>query len=111
MKPERQQIAIAVANGWTSCQMIHGDAMGRPPNVTDEFRILPDYLNSFDAMSKVFVNMDPWAHVQFTSNLIAVYRKNNKQRDGAAAVDLLMASAAEWAEAYLCTLGLWEEDE
>lgn len=70
---------------------------------------VPNYPEDLNAMHEAFKRMDPWLHVQFASNLLGVYRAGNAPSEGAAAVDLLMAEAHHWAEAFLRTLNLWVE--
>jgi hypothetical protein len=71
---------------------------------------IPDYLNDLNAMHEAFEGMNPWLHIEFVRTLLSTYRRRvGKERTGAANVDILHATAPDWAEAFLRTLNLWTE--
>jgi hypothetical protein len=112
MTPEAQRIAIAEACGWTRI-------MASPGFATDEtfprgvepgkasmsfFRTLPDYLSDLNAMheaEKVLSDDQYWPH--FYDNLSEGCGGYDKHRN------MLSATAAQRAEAFLRTLGKWED--
>lgn len=107
MNKELQRIKIAEACGWTSCQIIQGDPMGRPVNVTDQFRIVPNYpedLNAMHEAEKVLLGMcdnDPQADlwISYLANLVLAAPCCLREH----------ATAAQRADAFCETLNLREE--
>jgi hypothetical protein len=106
MTPEQQRIAIAEACGWTW----HGDASWpKDPNnfywkkYHLNYRTLPDYLNDLNAMheaEKAMNNNDWWKFVEHLTNICA----------GGTALGI-SATASQRAEAFLRTIGKWEESK
>ena len=104
MTLEKQRIAIATACGWTE---ISSRCMwGLPPfaidcGTEDCLKHLPDYLNDLNAcheMEKALTDIQRgyyWDHLKDMTD------------EG---FDQLHATAPQRAEAFLRTLGLWEED-
>jgi hypothetical protein len=85
MTPDQQRIAIATACGWTDTQIIDGKY-----GQTD----VPDYIGDLNAcheMEKALIRHGDWAVCDYDQR-----RKWN-------------ATAAQKAEAFLRTLGLWQE--
>lgn len=116
MTPEAQRIAIAEACGWRGrfmtdvcawrmTQEIHGI---RPDGV---WYPLPDYLADLNAMHE--------AEKVLTLNQWVNYIKHLSEITGAGAQSLrlqqcrlaISATAAQRAEAFLRTIGKWEEDK
>ena len=109
MSPEKQRIAIATACGWTrghtgQTQWVndpHGIRAGWASLRAIADVALPDYLNDLNAcheMEKVLTDEQTAAYI--TTLCLEV------QPDPM----LHHATAAEKCEAFLRTLGLWEED-
>jgi hypothetical protein len=105
MTPEAQRIAIAKACGWKNLQEEQYYWMGTPPDgsdlrVTYKRHTLLDYLNDLNAMHEAEkVLPDLYA---YQLELIRVCEK----ADGRSA---WRATAAQRAEAFLRTLGLWTD--
>lgn len=109
MKPELQQIAIAEACGWKPD--IRGLGWLSP---SGEYAVLPDYLNSLDAMHEA----EKVKEMQFDSEYsywlahIAV-RDRGLNEDSTELVDgyqmAITSTAAQRAEAFLRTFSLWQE--
>tara|TARA_R110000868_G_scaffold397577_1_gene670301 strand:- start:220 stop:537 length:318 start_codon:yes stop_codon:yes gene_type:complete len=103
--PEAQSIAIAEACGW----IWHGDALWpKDPNNFYwkkghlNYKILPDYLNDLNAcheMEKVLTSE------QVTSYVYSLESMNERWSTPA------FATASQRAEAFLRTIGKWEEDK
>jgi len=71
---------------------------------------IPRYTECLSAMHEAFCSMDPWLQIDFSKNLLSVYRnRTGTERTGAAVVDFLHADASHWAEAFLRTLNLWKD--
>lgn len=102
MSPEKQRIAIATACGWTA------DSWCLTPSGWVFADAVPDYLNDLNAMHEAEeVLMEKgvnawWSYVAF------INRHNSRQFGTETAVH---ATAAEKCEAFLRTLGLWEEEQ
>jgi hypothetical protein len=98
MKPEQQRIAIAEA-----CEIVSRDQWG-PLYKTARgvLRDCPDYLNDLNAMQEVeraMNNNDWWKFVEYLTNICG----------GGIALGV-SATAAQRAEAFLKTVGKWEEE-
>lgn len=112
MTPEQQQIAIAKTCGWTAEQDSNGywRATNQKSGHASELWLsernvwsvgIPDYLNDLNAMheaEKAMNNNDWWKFVEHLTNICG----------GGTALGI-SATAAQRAEAFLRTLGLWEE--
>jgi hypothetical protein len=105
MNKEQQRIAIAEACGWKR----HADGLGYYQGVHPAFmggRAVPDYLNDLNAMheaEKVLLTKDGFCGCWETySNILTA---------SMGCTDIFHATAAQRAEAFLKTLGLWEEGE
>lgn len=126
MTPEQQRIAIAEACGWTIAKRVQPDAKLhavmcwiRPGGNEWQEEFLPDYLNDLNAMaavkkilnddqkrtfaSKLYdlangfkTDSDPWTPYIFEASM-----------DGVAS--MVLATAAQEAEAFLRALNLWQE--
>jgi len=101
MKPELQQIAIAEACGWKPD--IRGLGWLSP---SGEYAVLPDYLNSLDAMheaEKVLIEKGVNAWWEYVGHI-------NRHNPAPLGVETAVhATAAQRAEAFLRTLSLWQE--
>jgi hypothetical protein len=124
MTPERQRIAIAEACGWKSCRVWskpgwQNDLLGYSPH--DPFphcngeQTVPDYLNDLNAMSEAEAVADKlgmW--LQYVHELAAVTTPavNNEFMTTlrwTTVWPICTATAAQRAEAFLKTIGKWEE--
>lgn len=121
MTNEAQRIAIAEACGWSIHQIETAgmqDVAILPPGaaITDEGAVwkyagndLPDYLNSLDAMASAekILNDEQW-------EIYADYLLWSDNQDGHSNYTSCRvgceATAAQRAEAFLKTLGLWVEE-
>lgn len=132
MSPEAQQIAIAKARGWTDVKM------GQPwmtefpedfPNIPCGVRPenpertaparwgpVPNYLADLNAMheARAVIRDNTELRVKYLNALRRIVaRRCPKNKSGMSLVSdfhQLDATAAEHAEAFLSTLGLWKED-
>jgi hypothetical protein len=113
MTPEEQRIAIAEACGWTVKRWTDGEGNSvvglLPPGVektSSSFRHSPDYLNDLNAMheaEKVLdVNIESEDSPRYEYSR-QVYRIVESRRQP------FRSTAAQRAEAFLRTLGKWEE--
>jgi hypothetical protein len=79
MTPEAQRIAIAEACGWT----------------------MPDYLNDLNAMHEALKVQTPEFRTDFRE---IIFKMANNQNQ-----NIFELEADDWAEAFLRTIGKWEE--
>jgi len=102
MKPELQRIAIAEACGWTvindSLCHITPDRNGEPQIAV--IARLPDYLTDLNAMHEAEQNIRH-DHDSWGKYLVFLSRSAPECR--------VFSTAAERAEAFLRTVGKWEE--
>jgi hypothetical protein len=109
MNKEKQRIAIAEACGWTKCRLAIKGA-GGPERKKSPYGVpprrgynvsLPNYtqdLNSMQEVEKAMNNNDWWRFVEYLTNICG----------GGIALGI-SATAAQRAEAFLRTIGKWEE--
>jgi hypothetical protein len=119
MKPEQQKIAIAEACGWTECVFVEsiGLAKGRPGNNKPSYGTyengmaqLPDYLNDLNAMHQAEQTLwekDWTSRHDFIDKLARIINPTHGHHQQSA-IDLLDATAAERAEAFIRTIGKWK---
>jgi hypothetical protein len=104
MTPEQQRIAIAEACGWTEIISTPHDPMppkGRECKGANWGKPIPNYLNDLNAMhdaEKAMNNNDWWKFVEHLTNICG----------GGTALGI-SATASQRAEAFLRTIGKWEE--
>ena len=107
MSPEKQRIAIATACGWTKFNSAtHKWAIffGQPPNARSNSWELPHFLTDLNAMHEVEKVLTGYQQtVTYSDNLMKIV--------GYHTFDSAHATATQRAEAFLRTLGLWEEEE
>ena len=116
MKPEQQRIAIAEACGWTAREDKDGfwravDASG---NMTHELWVsernvwsagIPDYLNDLNAMHEAEKVLTPEQLVDYCA-----FRLRATTGEGCVTdYKMIRATATQRAEAFLRTIGKWEE--
>jgi hypothetical protein len=100
MKPEKQRIAIAEACGWTGLKQSMGyeTRYRGTPSETTVWVSLPDYLNDLNAMHEAEKTLD--------------YNDLNDMEESVSfhfGVTPFHATASQRAEAFLRTIGKWEE--
>ena len=119
MKPEKQRIAIAEACGWTQiepCTCCDGVSRGYQPTPGAHKKHLPDYLNDLTAMHEAEKVIGYDDRLNYPAQLFDVVCRTsgewqkvfNKIHPDAWA---LQATAAQRAEAFLKTIGKWEDDK
>jgi len=101
MTDEQINKAIAEACGWRVERLWTGEPHGKPIGEQGPFRELPDYCNDLNAMheaEKVLIDLG-WAVLDYDEELFLIIpaRKWN-------------ATARQRAEAFLKTLGKWEDE-
>jgi len=96
MTPEQQRIAIAVA-----CRGVFVDDSWHYPNGVKAI-ITPDYLNDLNAMHDAEKILSPTSEIEWHNQLQNVC--------GCSWRVMIRATAAQRAEAFLRTLGRWEEE-
>ena len=87
MTPEQQRIAIAEACGEDN------DSIYRD--------LIPDYLNDLNAMHDAEKTLTDKAHEEFRLNLYDLIRDDSRL--------IVSSTASQRAEAFLRTIGKWEE--
>ena len=111
MKPEEQRIAIAEACGWKKVpsKSFRG-FLWQPPDKKGYDYEPPDYLNSMTAIREAEHVFDsdqaPWLH-QLQLVVIGYDAHARKELLTLHLVNLINATAAQRAEAFLRTLNLW----
>ena len=111
MTPEAQRIAIAEACGWR-CTASFKEVFFcwvRPDGMDHQTEWLPDYLNDLNAMheaEKVLTGVQKSIYISRLGD--GIIRIGNVFVGG---FDYLHATAAQRAEAFLRTLGKWEDDK
>ncbi len=101
MKPEKQRIAIAEACGFKCSE--YSDELGQ---LVAEFT--PDYLNDLNAMHQAEMVLSRGEHYNQTGGFGLYVQNLDFVRCGRK--HLIEATAAERAEAFLRTIGKWEEE-
>ncbi len=124
MTPEAQRIAIAEAQGWKRSSeydySLYGVVKcGEPATlraacyersgVLARLEHLPDYTNDLNAMHEAEAALNRDNQVRYYWCLADVV--NPMRTPDKITFPLIHASAAQRAEAYLRTLGLWKEDQ
>ena len=132
MKPEAQRIAIAEWCGyerWVSSDGTHslltkpnetqraywiqcGDKINSTADIKAISDRVPDYLNDLNVLREAWLKLSPGQQDVFAGYLAEVF--NGRRDFGAMRIDcstkILGASAAQWAEALLRTIGKWVEE-
>lgn len=114
MSPEKQRIAIAKACGWKR----HADGLGYYQGVHPALmggRAIPNYLTDLNAMHEVeSKSFNTAQREDFACHLLNIVAGEEYQRGDFVSITrvgfiLTHATASQHAEAFLRTLGLWEE--
>lgn len=113
MSPEKQQIAIAEACGWSNLQYSDYKPLGlvgRHPGGSEQNLLrVPDYLNNLNAMREATMARLQGYEENFfyeLSNVVNGEVEPHLQDD---MFCLANATAAQRAEAFLRTIGKWKE--
>jgi hypothetical protein len=105
MKPEQQRIAIAEACGWTQiepCTCCDGVSRGYQPTPGAHKKHIPDYLNDLNAMHEAEATLRFGRRKHYIDLLGETYHD---------IWGFCTATAAQRAEAFLRTIGKWEDDK
>jgi len=125
MKPEAQRIAIAEACGWQMIQRPLTDQDGEIPGHvevrwfhpkihTSAYPLYalpqnpPDYLNDLNAIHEAEKTLTRVQRVKFVTELCGLAGVKWKPTSH---FDTIHATAAQRAEAFLRTIGKWEDDK
>jgi hypothetical protein len=116
MTPEQQRIAIAEACGWTNVAPLivknvkhEGDDI--TVGISSASGWIPDYLNDLNACHEMEKGLDYEQCEAFSTTLADIVHAANREKDYAFpwAFARIHATAAQRCEAFLLTLGLWQE--
>jgi hypothetical protein len=111
MSPEAQRIAIAEACGWRDCHESESwmATIGTLHELdSDQYAVLPDYLNDLNAMNSAVLQKfngpapDGWAFIDNLRVACGIPHSST-------CMALVCATAPQRAEAFLRTIGKWEE--
>lgn len=105
MSPEAQRVAIAEALGWTEIRFNRCHLSGRIPEFTSKAQRqrLPIFTHDLNAMAKAEAYLERIRHEKGTED----YREILSQICNRDSNHIAHAHAAQRAEAFLETLGLW----
>ena len=114
MTPEAQRIAIAEACGWKKGGL---DCDGyqiwiHPSGARQYWAYVPDYLNDLNAMHEAeeVIRANQFRFVNYPQELFKVIARREWNGDlGYFTFNFINATAAQRAEAFLKTLGLWKD--
>ena len=106
MTPEQQRIAIAEACGLTNvAPMIVKNVKHEGDDITvgiwSDDGWVPQYLNDLNAMHEAEKTLTDKAHEEFRLNLYDLIRDDSRL--------IVSSTASQRAEAFLRTIGKWEE--
>lgn len=116
MDANKQRVAIAEACGWTViggvlCDPKPETRFGEPTGDVDMNPVgpVPDYLNDLNAMHEAEAALDYRQDMKYPQELIEVLRRSGVLYPDDI-VELISATAAQRAEAFLRTLNKWEAE-
>ena len=114
MTNEQINIAIAEACGWTDCSNIDGTLCGLPIGVTSlngRYDIISDYCNDLNAMHEAEKTLNFEQSEFFEDELCDVAKKENDVLENPLPwrFSVCHATAHQRSEAFLKTIGKWEE--
>lgn len=115
MNPEQQRIAIAEACGWSHKALCnetywwHDENNKSLPLSDDGMRVCPDYLHDLNAMHEAesILNADQMVSYDYHLDLMV----GNGRQGLNIEYFLWSATATQRAEAFLRTIGKWEENQ
>lgn len=111
MNPEQQRVAIAEACGWKETEeWLDGRRCFEraDSNAGWDFDSLPDFLHDLNAMHEAEKVLNEDQQEQYLNNLYEVCNLHSMIND---AWNLNCATASQRAEAFLRTIGKWEESK
>ena len=106
MTDEQINKRIAEACGWTSMKEDFECVLGRPPNTSDLYCRVPNYAGCLNAMHDAETR-EAIQRVGYAKYIECLAIACGTERLGA----LVFATAAQRAEAFLRTIGKWEDDK
>ena len=113
MKPEQQLITIAEACGWR-CTAAFKEAVAywvRPNGMDHETEFIPDYLNDLNAMHEAEKGLTDEQDLEYSEALEQVVEGRFVTNNAEDMRRLRSATASQRAEAFLRTIGKWEESK
>ena len=107
MTPEQQRVAIAEACGWKWEKFWTGELYGKPVGEQGPLMELPDYINDLNALhdAESILNADQMVSYDYHLDRVV----GNGRQGLNIEYFLWSATAAQRAEAFLRTIGKWEE--
>jgi hypothetical protein len=105
MSPEAQRIAIAEACGWEHIVFNRGWIKAGDGKTQC---VIPDYLNDLNAMHEAEEVMTEMQRCDYSNHLYDLARRHQEVTEK---WRYLSMSAAQRAEAFLRTLGKWEDEQ
>lgn len=117
MSPERQRIAIAEFCGWTPWKTVSPIDRATPITLFEDgsgkvITELPDYITDLNAMHEAAMQLrltSPLKYVKYHCAINAIVKAFNDGREDQLSISAHDATAAQRAEAFLRTIGKWEE--
>ena len=114
MTNDEIRIKIAEACGWTHVEKEEGGAIYGYPKINScRLFAIPNYPEDLNAMYDALAHLTPEELRQWAVELTAIVLENNSgawwDLDISETAQVLNATAAQQAEAFLKTLKLWEE--
>jgi hypothetical protein len=119
MTDEQINKTIAEACRWTSVREVFEDVLGRPPNSSDLYCRVPNYAGCLNAMHEAVMTLTMKKRSKFRNQLqylIAPSTKPNLKVSGIKVMgsdhydEWFNATARQRAEAFLRTIGKWEDE-
>jgi len=103
--PEEQRMVVAELCGWTSVKQRNKDdePLGKPPNTTGEYPVIPDYLNDLNDMYE--------AEWKMTEKQREEYNKKLWKICAGSETLTISARAAQRAEAFILTMTKLKEQK
>jgi len=115
MTDEQINAAIAEACGWTEIRNSvyrHHKPWGHPPLNHDRIKLLPDYcadLNAMHEAEKVLMQNNNWRIGEYEARLFSSVGEMNNVSSWRGVSLCFHATARQRAEAFLRTLGKWDQ--
>lgn len=112
MNPEQQRVAIAEACGWTEiepCTCCDTVSRGYEPTPGAHKKHIPDYLNDLNAMHEAEKVLTNEQDLEYSCALEQVVEGRFVTNNSEDMRRLRSATASQRAEAFLRTIGKWEE--
>jgi len=115
MSPEKQRIVIAEASEWTyEPEEVCGVIYPWLSESGDSYQELPDYLGDLNTCHEFEKTLSEEQKLKYYHYICVAVRKENGQSDHEsiyAPLHTTHATATQRAEAFLRTIGKWEESE